>query len=216
MLHSRLLGSSIRATQNTLPRISCRYKSITAAIERGRQGDTWTDRPSRRDDYRGGTGRRRRTQFSDRPRPRPLRPDYSGPRRGYNDEYYGDVNTRPAVRPYERRDSRDNNDSFSTRKDSDHESGIHSLPYTTAATEFIYGHSSVFAALKSGRRKLYKLYVHARGREHQGGSALIAWAKSFGVPIEQVGDDYLPAMDRASAGRPHNVSTPVLPMHSVY
>ncbi|KAL6707678.1 hypothetical protein ACN47E_003799 [Coniothyrium glycines] len=81
--------------------------------------------------------------------------------------------------------------------------GPETLPYTTAASEFIYGHSSVLAAIKADRRKLYKLYVHSRGANRDGVLALIRQRKLFSA-TEEVGDEYLPALDRASSGRPHN------------
>jgi 21S rRNA (GM2251-2'-O)-methyltransferase len=81
------------------------------------------------------------------------------------------------------------------------------LPYTTAASEFLYGYQTVMAALKAGRRRLYKLYIHERGQNHEGASALIARAKIANVKIQEVDDDYLRLMDKASSGRPHNVST---------
>ncbi|KAF2849818.1 alpha/beta knot [Plenodomus tracheiphilus IPT5] len=77
-----------------------------------------------------------------------------------------------------------------------------SLPYTTAASEFIYGHSSVLAAIKAKRRKLYRIYVHSRG-DRDGLLTKIRAHKLFGV-TSKVGDEYLRAMDKASAGRPHN------------
>jgi 21S rRNA (GM2251-2'-O)-methyltransferase len=78
-----------------------------------------------------------------------------------------------------------------------------SLPYTTAASEFIYGHSSVVAAMKAGRRKFYNLYVHSRGANRDGLLARIRALKLFPITNE-VGDEYLRAMDKASSGRPHN------------
>jgi 21S rRNA (GM2251-2'-O)-methyltransferase len=78
-----------------------------------------------------------------------------------------------------------------------------SLPYTTAASEFIYGHSSVLAALKANRRKLYKLYIHSRGASRDNLLAKIRALKLFPI-TQEVGDEYLRAMDKASSGRPHN------------
>jgi 21S rRNA (GM2251-2'-O)-methyltransferase len=80
---------------------------------------------------------------------------------------------------------------------------LESLPYSTAASEFIYGYSSVLAAMKANRRKLYKLYVHSRGASRDGLMAKIRALKMFKI-TEEVGDEYLRAMDRASSGRPHN------------
>jgi 21S rRNA (GM2251-2'-O)-methyltransferase len=78
-----------------------------------------------------------------------------------------------------------------------------SLPYTTAASEFIYGYSSVLAAMKANRRKLYSLYVHSRGASRDGLLARIRALKLFPI-TKEVGDEYMRAMDKASSGRPHN------------
>ncbi|KAH9863987.1 hypothetical protein J1614_009920 [Plenodomus biglobosus] len=83
------------------------------------------------------------------------------------------------------------------------QSGPESLPYTTAASEFIYGHSSVLAAIKANRRKLYKLYVHSQRGGRDGFMAKVRAHKLFEITNE-VGDEYLRAMDKASTGRPHN------------
>lgn len=85
-----------------------------------------------------------------------------------------------------------------------------SLPYTTAASEFLYGYSTVLAALKANRRKLYKLYIHDRGLNHEGLGALVARAKVAQLSVHEVGDEYLRPMDKASSGRPHNVCILVL------
>lgn len=81
-----------------------------------------------------------------------------------------------------------------------------SLPYTTAASEFLYGYSTVLAALKAGRRKLYKLYIHERGWNNEGRAALVARAKGAHVTVQRVPDEYERVLDKASRGRPHNVS----------
>jgi 21S rRNA (GM2251-2'-O)-methyltransferase len=81
--------------------------------------------------------------------------------------------------------------------------GPESLPYTTAASEFIYGHSSVLAAIKANRRKFYKLYVHSRGASRDGLMSRIRAHKLFSI-TQEVGDEYMRALDKASSGRPHN------------
>ncbi|KAF1912721.1 hypothetical protein BDU57DRAFT_559891 [Ampelomyces quisqualis] len=80
---------------------------------------------------------------------------------------------------------------------------VESLPYTTAASEFIYGFSSVLAAMKANRRKLYQIYVHSRGANRDGLLSRIRALKLFPITNE-VGDEYMRAMDKASSGRPHN------------
>lgn len=83
-----------------------------------------------------------------------------------------------------------------------------SVPYTTSASEFLYGTSVVMAALRSRRRRLYKLYIYeaenrmrpARDREME------RLARAAGVEVERVRGDWARLMDKMSAGRPHNVS----------
>ena len=78
-----------------------------------------------------------------------------------------------------------------------------SLPYTTAASEFIYGYSSVLAAIRANRRQMYKLYVNSRGLNRD---ILLARAKASNLRqiTREVGDSYDRAFDKASSGRPHN------------
>jgi 21S rRNA (GM2251-2'-O)-methyltransferase len=78
-----------------------------------------------------------------------------------------------------------------------------SLPYTTAASEFIYGYSSVLAAIRAQRRQFYKLYVNSRGLNRD---ILLARAKASNLRqiTREVGDQYDRAFDKASSGRPHN------------
>ncbi|KZM24322.1 23S rRNA (guanosine(2251)-2'-O)-methyltransferase [Ascochyta rabiei] len=78
-----------------------------------------------------------------------------------------------------------------------------SLPYTTAASEFIYGYSSVLAAIRANRRQYYKLYVNSRGLNRD---ILLARAKASNLRhiTREVGDQYDRAFDKASSGRPHN------------
>lgn len=84
-----------------------------------------------------------------------------------------------------------------------------SIPYTTPASEFLYGTHLVEAALNSKReprRKLYKLYILAdAGREDPArDDAIIRLAQKNKVEIVRVGKDGIPMMDKMSAGRPHN------------
>ena len=81
------------------------------------------------------------------------------------------------------------------------------IPYTTPASEFLYGHAVVTAALKSSCRKLYKLYLYneensaVRGQDQQ----VRKLALAAGVAVTRVGHDWLRLLDKASKGRPHNV-----------
>lgn len=84
-----------------------------------------------------------------------------------------------------------------------------SIPYTTPASEFLYGASVVDAALNSKashRRKLYKLYIYnGENRENESRDKEFARvARRQGVPVEWKSGDWLRMMDKMSAGRPHN------------
>jgi 21S rRNA (GM2251-2'-O)-methyltransferase len=84
-----------------------------------------------------------------------------------------------------------------------------SIPYTTPASEFLYGTSVVEAALSSRRmprRKLYKLYIYTgENREDvERDVAIEKLAKKNGVDIMRVNGDWLRLLDKMSGGRPHN------------
>lgn len=84
-----------------------------------------------------------------------------------------------------------------------------SIPYTTPASEFLYGTSVVEAALTSRRapkRKLYKLYIYTgENREDAERDAkLERLARKNGVDVVRVGNEWVRLMDKMSAGRPHN------------
>lgn len=81
-----------------------------------------------------------------------------------------------------------------------------SMPYTTPASEFLYGTSVIEAALLSSRRKLYKLYIYGGdNREvHEQDRRIRELALKRGVVVERVKGDWLRLMDKMSAGRPHN------------
>lgn len=81
-----------------------------------------------------------------------------------------------------------------------------SIPYTTAGSEFLYGTFVVRAALKSGRRKLYKLYVYqgldsTEGEEAKGIPKL---ALAAGVKVATVTGDWDKLLYKMSEQRPHN------------
>ena len=174
-----------------------RGKSITAAIERGRSaGDVTFDRfrPARRQQYPEASFSQRRDgwqsddSYVNRPRRSYRQDDHSGETR--RSQY--------TFRPNNRGD-------YSERGQNRELHAVESLPYTTAASEFIYGYSSVLAAVKANRRKYYTLYVHSRGSAHAGKDALVKRARTLGIETKYVGDEYLQALDKASSGRPHNV-----------
>lgn len=87
------------------------------------------------------------------------------------------------------------------------------IPYTTPASEFLYGTSVVVAALRSARRKLYKLYIYdGENREHRDQDSQIRkLAKSQNLTVKQGKGEWLRLMDKMSQGRPHNVCINVLP-----
>jgi 21S rRNA (GM2251-2'-O)-methyltransferase len=83
-----------------------------------------------------------------------------------------------------------------------------SIPYTTPASEFLYGTSVVEAALRSRReprRKLYKLYVY-KGENRESGDgrdAIERLAQKNNVPVVYHTESPR-LLDKMSAGRPHN------------
>ncbi|CAG8953131.1 hypothetical protein HYFRA_00003329 [Hymenoscyphus fraxineus] len=86
-----------------------------------------------------------------------------------------------------------------------------SIPYTTPASEFLYGTSVVEAALTSRRiprRQLYKLYIYTGENREQSSSDrdvdLEALARTNGVKVSRVHGGGLALMDKMSGGRPHN------------
>ena len=82
-----------------------------------------------------------------------------------------------------------------------------SIPYTTPASEFLYGTSVVTSALLASRRKLYKLYIYdGDNREVRDQDKRIRrLALDRNVVVERVQGSWLRLMDKTSTGRPHNV-----------
>jgi 21S rRNA (GM2251-2'-O)-methyltransferase len=109
---------------------------------------------------------------------------------------------------FERQQSRYDDDSKTTSPKLKRYDDPVSIPYTTPASEFLYGTSVVTAALKASRRKLYKLYVYeGENRERtQQDNVMIRLARSVSVPVQSLSGDGIRMMDKMSAGRPHNVS----------
>ncbi|MCJ1273943.1 hypothetical protein MMC21_001736 [Puttea exsequens] len=81
-----------------------------------------------------------------------------------------------------------------------------SMPYTTSASEFLYGTSTVTAALLAGRRKLYKLYIYdgdkREAQEQDNRIRRLAFQRD--LIVQRVKGDWLRVMDKMSMGRPHN------------
>ena len=83
-----------------------------------------------------------------------------------------------------------------------------SIQHTTPASEFLYGTSVVTAALKSKRRKVYKLYLYmGDDRSAVPDATLRSLARSRGIETTIVRSDGLSLMDKMSGGRPHNVGS---------
>lgn len=80
------------------------------------------------------------------------------------------------------------------------------IPYTTPASEFIYGTTSVEACLRCSRRQLYKLYIYQSVDEElsQTKITLRKLALSRGVPVKMAFGGWDRLLDKMSAGRPHN------------
>ncbi|KAL1899864.1 hypothetical protein Sste5346_002730 [Sporothrix stenoceras] len=88
------------------------------------------------------------------------------------------------------------------------------IPYTTAASQFLYGRSVVMAALRSAHRQLYKLYIYGgenssiRGplKEKYNAQAqeIMSYAKNRGVEMLVVDEKWQRLLDKMSQGRPHN------------
>ncbi|KAJ5238342.1 hypothetical protein N7468_002961 [Penicillium chermesinum] len=81
-----------------------------------------------------------------------------------------------------------------------------SVPYTTPASEFIYGTNAVEAALRCSRRQLYKLYLYQGANEELGAAkvTLRKLALSKGIPTKIAFAEWDRLLDKMSAGRPHN------------
>lgn len=95
-----------------------------------------------------------------------------------------------------------------------------SIPYTTAASQFLYGKSVVEAALRGARRKFYKLYIY-RGRQEETtksqryagiyqetrnaqDTSIEFLAIQHNVQVVNLREDGLRLMDKMAGGRPHN------------
>ena len=82
-----------------------------------------------------------------------------------------------------------------------------SIPYTTPASQFLYGTSVVTAALRSSKRQLYRLYVYdGENREVLARDQSIRKLALFrDVTVTRLKEDGLSLLDKLSRGRPHNV-----------
>ena len=98
------------------------------------------------------------------------------------------------------------------------------MPHTHPASEFVYGINAVDAALRCGRRKLYRLYIYQAFGElldaHKIAVRKAALARN--VPVKMAFGPWLRLFDQACSGRPHNGCVleashlPLLPVKSLY
>lgn len=81
-----------------------------------------------------------------------------------------------------------------------------SVPYTTPASEFIYGLSACEAALRCSRRKLYVLYIYQKVGEplDQDRITLRKLALAHGIKVKMAFGKWDQLLDKMSAGRQHN------------
>lgn len=81
-----------------------------------------------------------------------------------------------------------------------------SIPYTTAASQFLYGKSVVATALRRSRRQFYHLYIYdGANRQNASGNSMIRkLADRKGIPVTMMGEDGLRLMDKLANSRPHN------------
>lgn len=82
------------------------------------------------------------------------------------------------------------------------------MPYTTAASQFLYGTSTVEAALATSRRKLYNLYIY-KGKDRRSKSLdkdkfIAELARKRGVEVHYVEEGALALLNKMSGSRPHN------------
>lgn len=135
--------------------------------------------------------------------------DASTPRRTSQEDRF----ERPEKRSWSDAPTSDRRRERSASRDVDEDDDIPlPLPYTTAASEFLYGYNTVLAALRAKRRKMYKLYIHPKIFDREGGldrgqggkpaNEFVTLAKAAGVPFRNEFKTAL--LDRMSDGRPHN------------
>ncbi|KAG9943064.1 alpha/beta knot, partial [Aureobasidium melanogenum] len=105
----------------------------------------------------------------------------------------------------EPRDRRDRDSRSSPQSSRDDRDAYVSIPYTTAASEFLYGFNVVIAALTARRRQMYNVYIHSRALSNSSSASNIKTrCRQAGVKFTDVDDSFLPKMDKMAQGRPHN------------
>lgn len=80
------------------------------------------------------------------------------------------------------------------------------VPYTTAASQFLYGSSTVEAAIEANRRQMYKLYIYtgSNRRNREKDDALAKMAERRGIKVEHMDEAGLAIMNKMSGSRAHN------------
>ncbi|KAG9675468.1 alpha/beta knot, partial [Aureobasidium melanogenum] len=105
----------------------------------------------------------------------------------------------------EPRDRKDRDSRSSPQSSRDDRDAYVSIPYTTAASEFLYGFNVVIAALTANRRQMYNVYIHSRALSNSSSAKNIkSLCRKAGVKYTEVDDSFLPKMDKMAQGRPHN------------
>ena len=79
-----------------------------------------------------------------------------------------------------------------------------SIPYTTPASQFLYGRFAVIAALKARRRKLYKLYILQGEGTKDRTEDVERLARTRRLRVQYVDSDWENTLSKMSEGRPHN------------
>lgn len=79
------------------------------------------------------------------------------------------------------------------------------IPYTTPASEFLYGTSVVVAALRASKRRLYKLYMYDGEHREVGARDKIVQELALSRHVPVTHQRWSSMMDKMSGGRAHNV-----------
>ncbi|KAG9639864.1 alpha/beta knot, partial [Aureobasidium melanogenum] len=105
----------------------------------------------------------------------------------------------------EPRDRKDRDSRSSPQPSRDDRDAYVSIPYTTAASEFLYGFNVVIAALTARRRQMYNVYIHSRALSKSSSASNIkSLCRKAGVKFTEVDDSWLPKLDKMAQARPHN------------
>jgi hypothetical protein len=111
------------------------------------------------------------------------------------------------------------NDSQTRRRDSHADFNKHLnahsvFTHTTATSQFLYGSSTVQAALAAKKREFYKLYLgpgslrrlgRPNNNAENGQDAIVSLAQTYGLRVTRLQPIHARLMDEISSGRPHNV-----------